>query len=127
MVEGGVEGSQLTYVKLYREAQAIAARLQEFEILGQRALLLYPSVHPDELGGDSLLASRMITRMRELFELDVPIRLFFEASTVAELAEEVERLREETEEQKLVELVGQKSEEETDLHLAELQQSVDQR
>ncbi len=43
-----------------------------------------------ELGGDSLLASRLVARMREAFDLELPVRLFFEAANVEQLAREVE-------------------------------------
>jgi hypothetical protein len=39
-----------------------------------------------ELGGHSLLATKVNARLHETFLLDVPLRLFFEAPTVAELA-----------------------------------------
>ena len=39
---------------------------------------------------DSLLATRLVSRMRDTFQLDLPVRLFFERSTVVELAEAVE-------------------------------------
>jgi acyl transferase domain-containing protein/acyl carrier protein len=47
-----------------------------------------------DLGGDSLLATRLVSRMRDAFHLDLPVRLFFERSTVAELAVAVEEMRE---------------------------------
>ncbi|MEU8300454.1 amino acid adenylation domain-containing protein [Micromonospora sp. NPDC048909] len=43
-------------------------------------------------GGHSLLASRAVTRLGVLLDLDVPIHLLFANPTVAELAVEVERL-----------------------------------
>ncbi|GER90134.1 non-ribosomal peptide synthetase [Dictyobacter vulcani] len=45
-----------------------------------------------ELGGHSLLAIRIISRIRELFQLDVKLRLLFEAPTIAELARHIEEL-----------------------------------
>jgi amino acid adenylation domain-containing protein len=42
------------------------------------------------LGGNSILAIRMISTLREEFGVDVPVRTFFEEATVAKLALQVE-------------------------------------
>src|SRR6185503_1744814 len=39
-----------------------------------------------ELGGDSLLASQVVSRVIRAFQLDVPLRALLEAPTVAEMA-----------------------------------------
>ncbi|MBI3450487.1 MAG: non-ribosomal peptide synthetase [Acidobacteria bacterium] len=45
-----------------------------------------------ELGGDSLLATRVVARMRAAFEIDFPLRRLFTGPTVRELAAAVEEI-----------------------------------
>ena len=60
-------------------------------------LLLRPrvGVHDNflDLGGDSLLAYRLISRLRDELGVDLPVRIFFQGSTVADLAQAVEQAR----------------------------------
>jgi acyl transferase domain-containing protein/acyl carrier protein len=52
-----------------------------------------------ELGGNSLQAIQLLTRVRESFGVDVPLREFFDAPTLAQLAAAVEQRRHEQGEQ----------------------------
>jgi amino acid adenylation domain-containing protein len=45
-----------------------------------------------ELGGHSLIATQVISRLPQLFSLDLPLSLLFELPTIAELAERIDTL-----------------------------------
>jgi amino acid adenylation domain-containing protein len=78
-----------------------------------------------ELGGDSLLATQIMSRVREVFGLELPLRTFFDAITLQSQAAAIDRERPqgESDEEKLAKLVGQlqdASPEEVERMLAEL-------
>jgi acyl carrier protein len=52
------------------------------------------SVHANffELGGNSLLATQIMSRTRDAFKIQLPLRLLFDEPTIAGLAREVERV-----------------------------------
>jgi len=61
------------------------------ELLGLKQVGVYDNFF--ELGGHSLLATQVAARVAENFGIELPLRTFFEASTVAELASAVETAR----------------------------------
>ena len=45
-----------------------------------------------ELGGYSLLGTQVLTRVRKIFAVNIPLKVLFEASTIAELAARIDAL-----------------------------------
>ncbi len=81
-----------------REA-SLAPRTQSEELLCEiwADVLLLPQVGIHDnffaLGGHSLLVHRIVSRVRQVFGVEVPWRLLFEQPTVAEMAEALEQAR----------------------------------
>jgi len=76
-----------------------------------------------DLGGHSLLATQIISRLRGTFRVHVPMRLIFDAPTVAELAESLKQLSlatdEKAEDDPLLELIEQLPDDEIETLFAE--------
>ncbi|HEY0603235.1 MAG TPA: amino acid adenylation domain-containing protein [Herpetosiphonaceae bacterium] len=72
---------------------AVEAQLAQIwaAVLGRERIGIHDNFF--EIGGHSLLATQVIVRMRETFQLDLPLRSLFEATTIAELADYLETLR----------------------------------
>ena len=77
---------------------SLAPRTKAEELIAQiwTDVLKVESVALDEsffdLGGHSLLAIQILSRLREILRCEIPLRLLFEAPTVAEFARNVEKL-----------------------------------
>jgi acyl transferase domain-containing protein/acyl carrier protein len=79
-----------TFVEPGNETErAIAAIWQE--VLGFERVGVHDNFFT-ELNGHSLLATQLVSRLRCLFQIEVPLRRFFEAPTIAELALTVTQL-----------------------------------
>jgi acyl carrier protein len=64
------------------------------DIWGQVLKQEHIGIHDNffDLGGHSLLATQAISRLREAFKIELPLRSLFEAPTVAQLVERIEKM-----------------------------------
>jgi acyl carrier protein len=46
-----------------------------------------------ELGGHSLMATQILSRIRDIFKVNIPLRTFFEANTIAELSKQIDTIQ----------------------------------
>ncbi len=76
------------------------------ELLGVERLGIYDNFF--DLGGHSLLATQFISRVRDVFQVDLPLRRLFETPTVAGLAEAiVEAMAEQEDEEEIAQLLAE--------------------
>ena len=61
------------------------------EVLGLKQVGIYDNFF--ELGGHSLIGTKLVARLSQLVETKLSLRILFELSTIAELAQRVETLR----------------------------------
>ena len=80
-------GLNANFVAPYTPTQEILAKLWA-EVLNLKQVGIYDNFF--EIGGHSLLATQVISRLRSLFEVELPLRRLFESPTVAELSESIE-------------------------------------
>jgi len=85
LVRSQLEGA---YVVPRTPVEQVLARIWG-EVLGLKRVGVNDNFF--ELGGHSLLATQLISRVRDAFQIELPLRSLFEASTVAALAQEIER------------------------------------
>jgi acyl carrier protein len=83
------DSEQIDYVSPRTSTEEILAGIWA-EILGLERVGI--DVDFFKLGGHSLMAIQIIFRVREAFQIDLPLRRFFETRTIATLAETVEEL-----------------------------------
>jgi len=79
-----------SYLAPENETQAAIARIWE-DVLGIRQVGMRDSFY--DLGGDSLIAVKVVSRLREVLEIEMNVNTFFERPTVEALAERVEVMR----------------------------------
>lgn len=75
------------YAAPSNETEQMIAEVFE-ELLGIKPIGIHDNFF--QLGGDSLLGTQMVSRLRSLFQVDIPLRSLFETPTIAEVALVVE-------------------------------------
>lgn len=80
---------QTTYVAPRTEVEQHVASIWQ-KLLGIERVGIHDNFF--ELGGHSLLTLQVVSRLREVFQVELPMRDVFEATTVAELAKVIEEI-----------------------------------
>lgn len=104
--------NEQTYVAPTGELQQRLAAIWS-EILGVEKVGIYDNFF--YLGGHSLLVTQVISRVREEFQVEVPLRRLFERPVIDELAQAIEQIKteqEEKQESNILDMVEGLSEEE---------------
>jgi acyl carrier protein len=78
------------YVAPRNEKEQAVAEIWQ-ELLGIQRIGIHDNYF--ELGGDSLLAAQVISRLRDSFEMEFPLARLFETPTIAGLTELIETIR----------------------------------
>ena len=81
--------SKLGFIAPRTPAEEIVADIWS-QILKQEHISIHDNFF--DLGGHSLLATQVISRLREAFKIELPLRSLFEAPTVAQLVEHIEKM-----------------------------------
>ncbi|GAA6615702.1 non-ribosomal peptide synthetase [Scytonema sp. NUACC26] len=81
--------SEFGFVAPRTPAEEIVADIWS-QILKQERIGIHDNFF--DLGGHSLLATQAISRLREAFKIELPLRSLFEAPTVAQLVERIEKM-----------------------------------
>ena len=83
-----IEAAAAGYVAPGTPTETAVSAIWE-EVLGRGRIGLQDNFF--DLGGHSLKATRVVSRIRNQFRLDLPLRVLFEGPTVRELAEHIDR------------------------------------
>jgi NAD(P)-dependent dehydrogenase (short-subunit alcohol dehydrogenase family)/acyl carrier protein len=81
---------QTSYASPRNEQEQEIAKIWQ-ELLGIQRIGIYDNYF--DLGGDSLLAVQIISRLRDNLEMELPLPSFFETPTIAGLTELIEKIR----------------------------------
>ncbi|HLO49401.1 MAG TPA: phosphopantetheine-binding protein, partial [Kamptonema sp.] len=78
------------YIAPLNELEETIANIWQ-KFLGVKQVGIYDNFF--ELGGHSLLATQVIAQMRLVIKMDLPLSILFDAPTIAEISQYIEKIR----------------------------------